>query len=321
MIDLLQWRALIGYFNSRVTCYVDRELTSSTNNVVLLHTVVNVVCDVAVLSTYMYAVTVLLLLICGDIEMNPGPVHKVCPNCNIHIHIKKKSCECGYVFSKKSGRKTGTTRSAGFTVSSGRPWPTSSVTVDLDVYKGRPVSNVDIELNVPMGRPTSNVDTQPDVPMGRPASNVDTEPDVPMGRPTSNVDIELDVPRGHPTSNVNVELDVPTRHPFGAICDATGVLEDNPVLLAEHMKQYSLPSIWDTDKTNLSLSDNLLTRAKKRIGQQVRFDAKPLGIAMCYCCGSILWSRVDNSHTHLVKLDLDDETIPAVAYQCSYHDN
>ena len=29
-----------------------------------------------------------------------------------------------------------------------------------------------------------------------------------------------------------------------------------------------------------------------------------------------LWSRVDNSHTHLVRLVLDDETIPAVAYQC-----
>ena len=81
------------------------------------------------------------------------------------------------------------------------------------------------------------------------------------------------------------------------------------------MEQYDLPSAWYTNKTNLSLSDSLLARAKKRIGQQIRFDAKPLGIAMCYCCGSILWSRVDNSHTHLVKLDLDDTVIPAVAYQ------
>ena len=55
--------------------------------------------------------------------------------------------------------------------------------------------------------------------------------------------------------------------------------------------------------------------AKKRIRQQVRFDAKPLGIGMCYCCGSILWSRVDNSHTRLVNLDVEDKTIPAVAYQ------
>ena len=190
--------------------------------------------------------------------------------------------------------------------------------------------------------------------MGRPTSNVDdTQPHVPMGRPTSNVDIEIDVPMGWPTSDINVELDVPTGRPFGTTCDAgfsvsssrppsymdnkqsadcrrakvddnnfnmykaTEVLEDNPVLLAEYITQYDLPSVWDTDKTNLSLSDNLLTRAKRRIGQQVRFNAKSLGIAMCYCSGSILWSRVDNSHTHLVRLDLDDETIPAVAYQCA----
>ena len=83
------------------------------------------------------------------------------------------------------------------------------------------------------------------------------------------------------------------------------------------MKQYELPTTWNTK--SLSLNDDLLVRAKKRIGQQVRFDAKPLGIGMCYCCSSVLWSRVDNSHTRLVNLDVNDETIPAVAYQCAMH--
>ena len=47
-------------------------------------------------------------------------------------------------------------------------------------------------------------------------------------------------------------------------CDSSTVLiENNPVLLAQHMKQYGLASAWDTDKTNLSLSDNLLARAKR----------------------------------------------------------
>ena len=106
--------------------------------------------------------------------------------------------------------------------------------------------------------------------MGRPASNVDAEPDVPMGRPTSNANIELDVPIGRPISNVNIELDVSTGHPCGTtrdsgfsvsadrpttsegttecvndsdfdMYDANVVLEDNPVLLAEYMKQYDLP--------------------------------------------------------------------------------
>ena len=84
MIDLLQWRASIGWFNSRANYYVDHEFISSTNNVVLLYAVVTVMRDIAVLQNYMYIVTVLLLLCCGDIEMNPGPMHKVCPNCNVH---------------------------------------------------------------------------------------------------------------------------------------------------------------------------------------------------------------------------------------------
>ena len=49
-----------------VNCYVDHKFISSTNYIALLHTVVTVICDVAVLQTYMYAVTVLLLLRCGD---------------------------------------------------------------------------------------------------------------------------------------------------------------------------------------------------------------------------------------------------------------
>ena len=52
-------------------------------------------------------------------------------------------------------------------------------------------------------------------------------------------------------------------------------------LLIEYMKQYELPTTWNTE--SLSLNDDLLVRAKKRIGQQVRFDAKPLGIGICYC--------------------------------------
>jgi len=36
---------------------------------------------------------------------------------------------------------------------------------------------------------------------------------------------------------------------------------------------------------------------------------------MCYCCGSILWSRVHNSHTNLVDIDLTVKQIPAVAHQ------
>ena len=367
MIELSQWRTSIGIFNSRVNSgYVDRDYSSSLSNV-LLHTVLTVIRDAAVLQLFVhvYVVTVLLLLLCGDIEMNPGPVYTLCPNCNIRVHIRKKICECGYVLHTKGGRKMGTSSNPGFSGSAGRPpanvdielnvpigRPNSNDDIELDVPIGRPTSNDDVELDVPIGRPNSNDDIELDVPIGRPTSNDDVELDVPIGRPNSN-DIELDVPIGRPNSNSQVDLDVPIGRPYGTInnsfsisndksvnaADSTEILtsvncvvedtevhddryestvtfiEDNLALLVQHMEQYDLPSAWDTDKTKLSLSNNLLARAKKRIGQQVRFDAKPLGTAMCYCCGSILWSRVDNSHTHLVKLDLDDTVIPAVAYQ------
>ena len=56
----------------------------------------------------------------------------------------------------------------------------------------------------------------------------------------------------------------------------------------------------------------MIVSADKSIAQQIRLDAKPLAIEMCYCFGSILWSRVDNSHTSLV--DMTVEQIPAVNF-------
>ena len=227
-----------------------------------------------------------------------------------------------------TGRPVGTTRDAGFSASSGHP-----------------TSDVDVEMNVPTGRPVGTTrDAGFSASSGHPTSDVDVEANVPTGRPVGTTrDAGFSASSGHPTSDVDVEMNVPTGRPVGTTRDAgfstsTGrpdssnsnlvedsynisteeadmFIEDNLSLLIQYMKQYELPTSWNTD--SLSLNDDLLVRAKKRIGQQVRFDAKPLGIGMCYCCGSILWSRVDNSHTHLVDLDLEDEIIPAVAYQCT----
>ena len=76
-----------------------------------------------------------------------------------------------------------------------------------------------------------------------------------------------------------------------------------------------MPVTWNTDVECLSLNDNLLSRGRKLIGQQIRFDSKPLGVGMCYCCVSILWSRVDNCHTNLVNVNIEEKNIPAVVYQ------
>ena len=92
-------------------------------------------------------------------------------------------------------------------------------------------------------------------------------------------------------------------------------IEDDASKLAKHMEQFDLPVAWNADPSTLSVNDNMLRRARKYIGCQIRFDSKPLGIAMCYCCGSILWSRVDNCHTNLVDIHIEEKNIPALAYQ------
>ena len=96
----------------------------------------------------------------------------------------------------------------------------------------------------------------------------------------------------------------------------TSFMENDNEKLCKHLSQYpDLTKKWNTDGASLSVNDELLRKYKCRIGQQVRFDSKPLGIAMCYCCGSILWSRVDNSHTSLVDIAISEEDIPALAYR------
>ena len=139
-----------------------------------------------------------------------------------------------------------------------------------------------------------------------PTSDVDIEMNVPTGRPVGTTrDAGFSASTGHPDSSSNSNLVEDNYCNNISTDEADMYIEGNLTLLIQYMKQYELPTTWNTD--SLSLNDDLLVTAKKRIGQQVRFDAKPLGIGMCYCCGSILWSRVDNAHTRLVNLDVEDE--------------
>ena len=45
-----------------------------------------------------------LLLLGGDIETNPGPPTRKCPQCSASIHIRKHSCDCGHILVKR-GKK------------------------------------------------------------------------------------------------------------------------------------------------------------------------------------------------------------------------
>ena len=57
---------------------------------------------------------------------------------------------------------------------------------------------------------------------------------------------------------------------------------------------------WDHSKELVNISCSLLDVCSRRIAQQCTFEKKPLGLAVCYGCGHLLWSTVDGAHTFLV---------------------
>ena len=65
-----------------------------------------------------------------------------------------------------------------------------------------------------------------------------------------------------------------------------------------------LPTEWD-HSDELVNDDELLGLCRRRIAQQRTYGKKPLGVAVCYWCGHVLWSCVDGAHTFLVSKPSD----------------
>ena len=224
----------------------------------------------------------MLLLLCGDIESNPGPkTYIICPQCNEQVHVKQEKCNCGYVMNKKKGRPAGTTVEAGYNVSIGCRIGTTKE-AGYNVPSGRTVgSTMQAGFQASSGQAVGTTKAKGYI--------------VSTGRRTG--------------TSKNAGYGVSCGRPV--VCDSK-VLDINT---SQCVRGLDKVKSWPTDVNCLSLNDELLSLADKRIAQQIRFDSKPLAIGMCYCCGSILWSRVDNSHTNLVDINLTEEQIPAVAYQ------
>ena len=74
-----------------------------------------------------------------------------------------------------------------------------------------------------------------------------------------------------------------------------------------------LPPDWDHSGNLVNVDDELLDVCSRRIAQQRTFDKKPLGLAVCYGCGHLLWSCVDGAHTFLVNKP-SGMSAPASAY-------
>ena len=77
-----------------------------------------------------------------------------------------------------------------------------------------------------------------------------------------------------------------------------------------------LPTDWCHSNELVNIDDELLDACARRISQQRTFDRKPLGLAVCYGCGHLLWSRVDGGHTFLVDKPsgMSEDEAPASAY-------
>ena len=81
-------------------------------------------------------------------------------------------------------------------------------------------------------------------------------------------------------------------------------------------KSVVVPTDWDHSVELVNINSSLLDACGRRIAQQCTFDKKPLGVAVCYGCGHLLWSCVDGAHTFLVNKPSGktEDDAPASAY-------
>ena len=86
--------------------------------------------------------------------------------------------------------------------------------------------------------------------------------------------------------------------------------------VVEFHDSIQLSTDWDHSGELLNVDYELLNVCARRIAQQRTFDKKPLGIAVCYGCGHLLWSCVDGAHTFLVNKPsgMTEADAPASAY-------
>ena len=125
------------------------------------------------------------------------------------------------------GRPVGTTGEAGFSTSTGHP-------------------TADIEMNVSIGRPVGiTAEAGFSTSTGHPTADIDIEMNVPIGRPVgTTAEAGFNTSSGCPDSSGNstalVERD------YNSSEEADLFIEDNMNLLIEYMKQYELPTAWNT---------------------------------------------------------------------------
>ena len=100
MIDVQQYRLAIGRFVS-----FHASLSKSCEYVPAESKNVISVCRHFAILLVLLTFLCKLLLLGGDIETNPGPPTRTCPQCSALIHIRKHSCDCGHILVKRGKKK------------------------------------------------------------------------------------------------------------------------------------------------------------------------------------------------------------------------
>ena len=126
MITIQQWRVVIGCFMQQSSCKDlgingcdgqsfkngGRNDNDSHNNLILV---------VSMGAFIMLSFIFTYLLVCGDVESNPGPgLYIVCPLCKENVHVQKCVCSCGFILKKKAKYGAYQKKSVGFATTTGQ---------------------------------------------------------------------------------------------------------------------------------------------------------------------------------------------------------
>ena len=206
-----------------------------------------------------------------------------CDVCGNSVGVRCKICpECGKVLHRKGGRPKGTTVAAGYKRSGGRPEGTSQAAgYSVSKSGGRPEGT-----SQAAGYSVSKSGGRLEGTSQAAGYSVGKSGGRPEG--TSQAAGYRVGGQARPDS-IKLEL-------ADISVDATASESDI------------------TDQVNMP--EDTLRQCTRRVVQQRRFDARPLGEAICWQCGKVLWSRLDSNHTCLVRppYSLSEDDAPASAY-------
>ena len=297
----------------------------------------------------MTLVVLMLLIVSGDVELNPGPtgssssladapnsnadqstqstvcqLFRACSSCNEKVHVRQKRCKhCGFKLLRNAGRPTGTTATAGFNVSGGRPIGTTAVAgFNVSMSGGRPTgTTAAVGFDVSGGRPTGTTAAAGfGVSGGRPTGTTAAAGfDVSGGRPTGTTTAEgFNCSSGRPVGTTvarGYAAGVGGWRPSGAAVQ--GEVKNEKCVKGQAMADVNEEDErWCTDEKMVNVSAAKLKKLENLITKEHKFDSTPLGKAVCWKCGRVLCANVGTSRTYLVlpPKGLTESEAPASAY-------